>query len=258
MGTRIKIMDMELDILTEENFQEELTSYLSNDFLKVVHLISLDYIDMYDENELVQEMLMDADMVLPGEKAILSSFHVDVLETGGMIVDYRTAEKALNKLSLKGRKCYLVLKNKKEAKIIFRYMVTHYPDIELVGLYTMDGNVPEEVLINDINTKLPDIILMSMESTQGEEWIHNNKLKINAKICVVMSSVMNMIIRDNIHVPKALKMLHLGKIYTRIARIPYSNTWRRRIFWKKMDNYNNKKLLEKADVTEELSHEHEE
>lgn len=258
MGTRIKIMDLELDILTEENFREELASYLSNDFLKVIHLISLDYIDMYDENELVQEMLKEADLVLPGEKAILSSFHVDVLETGGMIVDYRTAGKALDKTLLKDRKCYLVLKNKKEAKIIFRYMVTHYPELELVGLYTMDGNVPEEVLINDINTKLPDIILMSMESTQGEEWIHNNKLKINAKLCLVMSSVMNMIIRDNIHVPKVFKMLHLGKIYTCIARIPYSNTWRRRIFWKKMDNYNSKKLLEEADVKEELSHEHEE
>lgn len=77
MGTRIKIMDMELDILTESTFRKEVESYLSNDYLNVMHLVSLDYIDMYDENELVQEILQEADMVLPGEKAILSSSHVD-------------------------------------------------------------------------------------------------------------------------------------------------------------------------------------
>lgn len=255
MGTRIKIMDLKLDLLTEETFQKEIENYLSNDYLNVIHLISLDYIDTYDENELVQETLGEADLVLPGEKAILSSYHVDILETGGMVVDYRTAGKLLDQIAMEGKKCYLVLRNKKEAKIIYRYIATHCPYIEVVGVYTADGNITEEALINDINTKLPDLVIMSMESTQGEEWIHNNKLKINAKLCVVMSSVMNMVIRENIHIPKILKMLRLGKLYTCIARIPYSNTWRRRIFQKKMDNYNNKKLLEKADVIEELSDE---
>ena len=33
--------------------------------MNVVHMISLDYIDMYDENELVQEVMKEADMVLP-------------------------------------------------------------------------------------------------------------------------------------------------------------------------------------------------
>lgn len=255
MGTRIKIMDLDLDILTEETFYEEVKNYLSNDYLNVIHLISLDYIDTYDENELVQETLNEADMVLPGEKAILSSYHVDVLETGGMVVDYRTAGRVAEEVVAGQKKCYLILRNHKEAKVIYRYIRTHFPDLEIVGLHIADGDVSQEALINDINTKLPDLVLMSMESTQGEEWIHNNKTKINAKLCVVMSSVMNLIIRENIHVPKAVKLFHLGGLYTFLARIPYSNTWRRRIFQKKMDNYNNKKLLEKADVSEELSDE---
>lgn len=257
MGTRIKIMDIELDILPESTFREEMESYLSNDYLNVMHLVSLDYIDMYDENELVQDVLQEADMVLPGEKAILSSSHVDVLETGGMVVDYRTAFKSVDQTLFEGKKCYLVLKNKKEAKIVFRYLVTHCPYLEVVGLRTADGDITDEALVNDINVKLPDVILMSMEGTQGEEWIHANRQKVNAKLCVMLGSIMDMILRDNIHVPKAIKVLQLGKIYTCIARIPYSNFWRRRIFRKKMDNYNNKKLLEKADVIEELSDERE-
>ena len=67
MGTKVQIMDMELDLFTQETFHDEIASYLANDVLNVVHMISLDYIDMYDENELVQEVMKEADMVLPGE-----------------------------------------------------------------------------------------------------------------------------------------------------------------------------------------------
>ena len=89
MGTSLKIMDLELDLLTEETFCKKMAEYLSGDLFRVVHLVSLDYIDKYEEEPVVQEVLEEADLVLPGEKAILSLYHVDVLETGGMVVDYR-------------------------------------------------------------------------------------------------------------------------------------------------------------------------
>lgn len=256
MATKVKIMELELDLMSEETFQSGMSEYLSNDSLNVVHLISLDYIELYDKNETVREALEDADLILPGEKAVLSTYHVDVLETGGMVVDYRSASRICSKEVFKGKKCYLILRNRKEAKIVLRYVASHYPETEVAGIYTADSSVTEEALINDINTHLPDVIIMSMNGTQGEEWIHRNRLKINAKLCVVLSSVMDMIIRENIHVPNVLKMLHMGKVYTFLARIPYSGMWRRRIFQKKMDNYNNRKLMEIAEV-EELSNEDE-
>lgn len=255
MGNSINVMGLEIDILSEETFQNDMNEYLSNDYLNIVHLISLDYMDAYEEDEQVREVLEEADLVLPGEKAILTSCHVDVLETGGMVVDYRTAWRLCGNGMMDGKSCYLVFRNKKEAKVVYRYLLTHCPRLEVVGLYTLDSGISGEYLVNDINTKVPDLILMSLESTQGEQWLHDNKAKINAKLCIVMSSVMNMIIRENIHIPKVLKSLHLGKIYTMLARLPYSNMWRKRIFRKKMDNYNNRKLMETADVREELPYE---
>lgn len=255
MGNSINVMGLEIDILSEETFQNDMNEYLSNDYLNIVHLISLDYMDAYEKDEQVREVLEEADMVLPGEKAILTSCHVDVLETGGMVVDYRTAWRLCGNGMMDGKSCYLVFRNKKEAKVVYRYLLTHCPRLEVVGLYTLDSGISGEYLVNDINTKVPDLVLMSLESTQGEQWLHDNKAKINAKLCIVMSSVMNMIIRENIHIPKVLKSLHLGKIYTMLARLPYSNMWRKRIFRKKMDNYNNRKLMETADVREELPYE---
>lgn len=241
MGTRLKIMDIEVDLLTQETCLEELQSYLGNDYLNVVHMISLDYIDAYDKNEFVQMALEQADLVLPGEKAILTAHHVDVLETGGMVVDYHGIQDMLPSLPLEDKTFYLVLRNAKEAKVLYQYLTRHFSKEQVLGVYAADGEVTEEALINDINTKLPDVILLSMASTEQEEWLEHNKSKINAKLCLVAGSVMPLIMKENIHVPLLIRKVHLAGAYRWIARIPYSHSLRKRIFNRKMDDYNTKK-----------------
>lgn len=241
MGTRIRIMDLELDLLTQETLQEEVASYLSNEYLNIVHMISLDYIDAYDENELVKQVLGQADLILPGEKAILSAHHVEVLETGGMVVDYHSLQELIRSLALEEKTYYLVLRNRKEARAMYRYMTEYFPKDNVAGVYVADSGVSDETLINDINTKLPDIIILSMDSTEQEEWLENNKSKLNAKLCFVAGSILPLIIRDNIHVPKWLGKIHLAGAFRWVSKIPYSHSLRKRIFNRKMDDYITKK-----------------
>ena len=120
MGTRVKIMDIDVYLLTQETCLKELSGYLENDSLNVVHMISLDYMDAYDKNELVQTILKQADLVLPGEKAILTAHHVDVLETGGMVVDYHSLQEILSRMALEKKSFYLVLRDEQEAKVLYQ------------------------------------------------------------------------------------------------------------------------------------------
>ncbi len=241
MGTKVNIMDLELDLLAQETLQTEVQSYLNNDYLNVVHMISLDYMDAYDQDEMVKNVLKQADLVLPGEKAILTRHHVDVLETGGMIVDYHGLQQLVDSLAESGRTLYLVVRNAKEAKIAYRFLTRYFNKEKIIGIYAVDGNMTEEALINDINTKLPDIILLSMDSTAQEEWLENNRAKVNAKLCFAVGSVLPLILRENVYVPAWLDQIHLGEIYRWLMRIPYSHSFRRRIFHRKMDDYNIKK-----------------
>lgn len=244
MGTKVKIMDIDVDLLTQETCLKEIKGYLDNDYLNVVHMISLDYVDAYDTNDLVRTILEQADLVLPGERTILTAHHVDILETGGMIVDYHSFKELLSQLKLEKRTFYLVLRDKKEAKVIYQYLTRHFQKEQILGVYAADGDVTEETLVNDINTKLPDIVLLSMGSTEQEEWLENNKSRINAKLCVVVGSVMPLVMRENIHVPTWIRKLHLGGVYQWFAKIPYSHSMRKRIFNKKMDDYNTKKKFQ--------------
>lgn len=123
MGTKVNIMDLEVDLLTQETLQEEMFHFLDNDYLNVVYMISLDYMDTFDQNELVKTVLGQADLVLPGEKAILTRHHVDVLETGGMVVDYHGVLNLLELLRQSEKTIYLVLRNAKEAKTVYLSLI---------------------------------------------------------------------------------------------------------------------------------------
>lgn len=241
MGTRVRVMDLEVDLLTQETLQAELNAYLSSDYLNTVHMISLDYIDTYEKNELVQQVLKEADMVLPGEKAILSAHHVEVLETGGMVVDYHSLLEVLETMGAQGTTFYFVDRSEKEARILYRYLARRIPKENVLGVFAADSGVAEESLINDINTKLPDIILLSMESTEQEEWLENNKNRLNTKLCLAAGSVMPLIVRENVPVPVWLTRIHLDGLYRGITRLPYSHSFRKRIFNRKMDDYITKK-----------------
>lgn len=248
MGTRVKIMDIDVDLLTQETCLKELSGYLENDSLNVVHMISLDYMDAYDKNELVQTILKQADLVLPGEKAILTAHHVDVLETGGMVVDYHSLQEILSRMDLEKKSFYLVLRDEKEAKVLYQYLIRRFSKEQVLGVYAADGEVTEEALVNDINTKLPDVVLLSMSSTDQEEWLEHNKSKINAKLCLVAGSILPLIMRENVHVPNWIKSIGLGGLYRWLVRIPYSHSMRRRIFNRKMDDYNTKKKFRRQRV----------
>ena len=241
MGTKVNIMDMQVDLLIKETLKQEMQNFLENETVNVAHVISLDYMDAYDKNELVRESLAHADLVLPGEKAILTRHHVDVLETGGMAVDYHAELELLSLANENNRTIYLVLRSEKEAKMVYRFLSEYIDRDQIVGIYVADGEVAEESLINDINMKLPDIVLLSMESTEQEEWLENNRAKVNTKLCVVIGSVMPLLFRENVPVPKWLKKLHLGGVYRCFLVMPYSHSLRRRIFHRKMDDYNTKK-----------------
>ena len=241
MGTKVNIMDMQVDLLTKETLKQEMQNFLENETVNVAHVISLDYMDAYDKNELVRESLAHADLVLPGEKAILTRHHVDVLETGGMAVDYHAELELLSLANENNRTIYLVLRSEKEAKMVYRFLSEYIDRDQIVGIYVADGEVAEESLINDINMKLPDIVLLSMESTEQEEWLENNRAKVNTKLCVVIGSVMPLLFRENVPVPKWLKKLHLGGVYRWFLVMRYSHSLRRRIFHRKMDDYNTKK-----------------
>ncbi len=243
METRIRIMGLEVDVLPEETLQSQLQEYLSNDYLNIVHIVSMDYVEE-EPSEEVRMAFAEADLILPGEKAILNAHHADVLETGGMVVDYRKIYNTLCKMGLKDKKVYYVMRNKNEAKSFYGLIRSCHLGDTCVGIFVEDGSMTEETLLNDINTKLPDLIFLALDKEKQEKWIHENRQKINAKLCLCVGGILPLVCRENPHIPRMFRALHIEGVYKSVRKIPNSHSLRTRIFKRKMADYNNKKQSE--------------
>lgn len=243
METRIRVMGLEIDVLPEETLQSQVNEYLSNDYLNIVHIVSVDYVEEELSDE-VRKAHAEADLILPGEKAVLNAHHGDVLEAGGMVVDCHSILNVIRKAELEDKKVYYVMRNKNEAKGFYGLIQSCHLGLDCVGIYVEDGNMTEEALINDINTLLPDIVVVGLDKENQEKWILENRQKINAKLCVCIGGILPLIRGEILHVPKLFQLLHVDAAYKKVRKLPNSHSLRSRIFKQKMADYNNKKQNE--------------
>ena len=243
METRVRVMGLEIDVLPEETLQSQLNEYLTNDYLNIVHIVSVDYAEEEPSDE-VRMAHAEADLILPGEKAVLNAHHGDVLEAGGMVVDCHSILNVIRNTPVAGKKVYYVMRNKNEAKGFYGLIQGSQLGVDCVGIHVEEGNITEEALINDINTLLPDIVVVGLEKETQEKWILENRQKINAKLCVCIGGILPLIRGEISHVPKLFQLLHAGEVYKKIRKIPNSHSLRSRIFKQKMAKYNNKKQNE--------------
>lgn len=242
MGTKVNIMDLDVDIISIDYLILNCKGFLTNDCLNIIYLISAKALQETIQNEQYKEAIEVADFVLPGEKSLLSKHHVDTLQTEGMIVDYHFLYPLFENISEEPMTVFLIGRNAKEIEKFIEFSNRMYPNLKIVGTCTKELLEKEEILINEINTFTPDILIFAIDSPLQEQWISGNKLKLNSKLCLGIGGVIDEILSDSKVVPQWIKNLGLQKVY----QFLFQNKGMRklgktRIFMKKIENYNNKK-----------------
>lgn len=59
-------------------------------------------------------------------------------------------------------------------------------DFNYIGEYVFQQEIDDDLVINDINTHLPDILFCVFDSPLQEQWLIENKSKMGAKLCVAL------------------------------------------------------------------------
>ena len=86
MQASVKIMDIDVDMMSNDVFIRKMNEYLTDDHLDVIMFASTKMLNKAMEDEEYRAFLEKADLFLPGEKALLATHHADVLEAGNMVV----------------------------------------------------------------------------------------------------------------------------------------------------------------------------
>lgn len=246
MHASVKVMDIDVDMMSNDVFIQKMNEYLSDDKLEVILFASTELLDKAVNEETYCDLISQADLILPGEEALLSAHHVDVLEAGGMVVSCKSLGVMLENLWQRDQSLYIIGKNAKEVELLKSWCQKMQPEIKIAGTCAYDPDMEDAAIVNEINNHTPGILLVDLETGLQEQWIMEHLPLLHARICVAIGGVVGLILAQEKETPEWVKKLHLEALYEKLVREQtVKKDMQARIFRKKVVQYNNQ--LEESD-----------
>ncbi len=240
MQASVKIMDIDVDMISNDVFIEKMNEYLNEERLNVIFFASTETLNRAVNEEMYRQLVDMADLFLPGEEALLSAHHVEVLEAGDMVVSCKGFGLVLENLKKEDRSLYILAKQESEAEILRDYCKKMQPGLNIVGHCNYEEGMDDAAVVNEINSHVPDLLLVSMETGMQERWIMEHVSLLNAKICIAIGGVVNLIVAQEKKIPGWVQALHLSGLYHKLIREQkVKKNVKARIFRKKVVQYNN-------------------
>lgn len=240
MQASVKIMDIDVDMLSNDVFIKKMNEYLTDERLEVILFASTELLNRAVEEEEYRELVDMAELFLPGEEALLSAHHADILKAGGMVVSCKSFGLVLENLKKEDRSMYIVSKTEEDLKVLEHYCKRMQPELKIVGSYAYNQGMDDAAVVNEINSHIPDMLLVDLETGVQEKWIMEHVSLLNAKLCIAIGGVAGLITAQEKKIPLWIKKLHLSGLYHKLVREQWvKKDFRARIFRKKVVQYNN-------------------
>lgn len=244
MEAKVNIMGLDVDLISTDSFTRRIEEYLTNDNLNLIFILSTSMVYDAMEHEAYKDTLSKANMLIPGEEAMLTEFHVDALRETGIVTDFRCMYQMLDAIKDENKTMYLVGVDENDMKRFMKLCKELFPGIQILGAYCVSEDINMELVVNDINGANPDVLTVFMNSPEQENWIVENCAKINAKLCIGIGGVIKKMLNEYKEVPAFIGKIGLEafyKKYIRKAANQVKKIWQNRIFEKKIEHYKNKK-----------------
>lgn len=240
MQASVKIMDIDIDVLSNNIFIEKMNEYLTDEALDVVLFASTELLNKAVEDESYHELINKAKLFLPGEEALLSVHHADILEADDMVVNCKSFGMLLANLKKHNRTIYIVSQSQNDITDLINYCKRMQPELIVTGACVYSEDMADATVVNDINTCSPDMLLVNLKTGIQEKWIMEHVHLLNARLCIAIGGVADLILAGEKSIPKWVRTLHLTWFYQKLVKEQsVKKGFRARIFKKKVVQYNN-------------------
>lgn len=241
MNKTVCVMDVDLSLLDKKGLEGRVREYLSNDSLNVILLATEKLLLWAAERPEFRDSLLRADLILPGEEALLSQPGEQVLSPGSdMVVNYKCLETLLIVLKEEKKTIYVVTDQKEHIYSIERFLRKYQSKMVLCGS-AIKSETTDESMINEINSIAPDVLLADFSVPEQEEWLMTYSTQLNARLCIGLGGIMNRMIAEYKEEPRLVSKLRLSGIYnTLIRKNHYKKAKKERSFRQKLQEYGDK------------------
>jgi len=240
MKNKINVMGVDLDVISVLALSQKLKEFLENDCLNVVFLITAKTLEYANEEEEFKNSLQIADYVLPSSEMLLALAYPHIFENANYVSNFHKLQLSIRNTDVEKKTVFVVSDMVNQVESFLNYKRKFEERFVIAGSYMGDVAENEDLVINEINSIAPDILVLALESPGQELWIATNYSKLNTKLCLVLADIKDGILKEYNEIPSWIKKSGLQGVYHHLkAWRPWKQSRERRIFKKKLENYNN-------------------
>ena len=186
----------ELNILENTELLPWLKESVLNDSCDVLFVVTDKILELAEEDESLKDNLLKAEAIFPSSNIKIgdngeneeyenvedSIEDVDTCNINEEFMAQIIDEADSDKLDV------MILTNDVAFANTCRTSIDNTLDnFNYIGEYVFEEEIDDDLVINDINAHLPDIVFCAFDSPLQEQWIIENKSKMNIKLCVALS-----------------------------------------------------------------------
>lgn len=240
MEEKIKILDLDVDILAQEQLLEKVRQQFHNNKISTSIFVTTKMIERSAEDEAYQKILNGFDILLPGESEVFSNCQLDMLKSQKIETDYRSFLCLLQSFAEEKKNIYMVGSKLKSIENFLYYCDLQFPALSVAGTFFREENTKEANILNDINVVCPDVVLIALPSPLQEKWMQENANKISGKLCIGIGSILPSILEDYENSDNVVKKNIMVRVIKKVYRVG-RQFFQRKVFRMELNYYSQKK-----------------
>jgi N-acetylglucosaminyldiphosphoundecaprenol N-acetyl-beta-D-mannosaminyltransferase len=183
MADKVNILGAKIDKLTMEEASSIAMSFFDSDGGKVIYTPNSEIILYASRNRDFMERLNKADLLIADGIGVVHGAKIVGNPLPERVAGFDLLKNIFPEMAKRGLSLYLLGAKPTVAEEAGKKLCEEYPGIKIAGVH--DGYFKDDKpIIDDINEKKPDLLLVCLGFPKQENWIFENRDKLNVKAMI--------------------------------------------------------------------------
>lgn len=189
MLKKIDILGIEVDNYTVREAMMQVENYLDNTIMNTIETIDMKMLELAGQDETVRACIEQLDLAVIGEKEILIAADVHSSQRLSETINHDFFREFIKRIIRNHKRVFLLAETIAQEEQLEHFLVGKYEQIEVAGHCAIEEKSNDfESVVNEINSASTDVIFSILPSPLQEQFLTENKSKLDAKIWYGLSS----------------------------------------------------------------------
>lgn len=168
----------------------QVQDYMKDGVLNTVCYLDMDLLMKARDDSNLKDAIEGMDLLVPGNKEILQAGSLNYGSREREVEGNFFLREVLKRLAKEKRRVFIVADTQEDLVLLREQLLATQPRLTFFGSFSYNDavGVPEDAVINEINSVIPDVIISRVSSPAQELLVMNGKMMVNAKLWIALQS----------------------------------------------------------------------